>query len=201
MADKSIKIGMLGNVIHKQVVKEKQSSLVATVSVMESDGMLNDVTPTVEKEKQSSLEDTTGLGSFPPLPIQVNTSAGNALGKSSYANAAGKPSGKKLNIRTLFTPRGNGIDVVVPVDSIRAVSEQFANSAYGFFLGKKVAYPVVANYHPDKNLLKEDVSTVPVWVKLYGVPVTAFSNDGLSAIATKLGTPLMLHSFTSDMYM
>ncbi|GKB36908.1 hypothetical protein Tco_0881850 [Tanacetum coccineum] len=57
-----------------------------------------------------------------------------------------KPSGKKLNIRTLFTPRGNGIDVVVPVDSIRAVSEQFANSAYGFFLGKKVAYPVVANY-------------------------------------------------------
>ncbi|GKC84880.1 ARID DNA-binding domain-containing protein [Tanacetum coccineum] len=53
----------------------------------------------------------------------------------------------------------------------------------------------------DKNLLKEDVSTVPVWVKLYGVPVTAFSNDGLSAIATKLGTPLMLHSFTSDMYM
>ncbi|GJY63624.1 hypothetical protein Tco_0465084 [Tanacetum coccineum] len=103
MADKSVKIGMLGNVIRKQVVKEKQSSLVATVSVMESDGMLNDVTPTVEKEKQSSLEDTTGLGSFPPLPIQVNTSAGNALGKSSYANAAGKPSGKKLNIRTLFT--------------------------------------------------------------------------------------------------
>ncbi|GJR29647.1 RNA-directed DNA polymerase, eukaryota, reverse transcriptase zinc-binding domain protein [Tanacetum coccineum] len=36
-------------------------------------------------------------------------------------------------------------------------------------IGKLVAYPVVANY-----------------VKLYGVPVTAFSEDGLSAIATKL---------------
>ncbi|GKC10187.1 hypothetical protein Tco_1001797 [Tanacetum coccineum] len=93
----------------------------------------------------NSLEDTTGLGSFPPLPTQVNTSAGT-LSKSSYANAAGKPSGKKLNIHTLFTPGGNGIDVVVPVESIRAVSERFANSAYGFFLGKKVAYPVVANY-------------------------------------------------------
>ncbi|GJU58103.1 retrotransposon protein, putative, ty1-copia subclass [Tanacetum coccineum] len=55
--------------------------------------------------------------------------------------------------------------------------------------------------HLDENLLKEDVSTVLVWVKLHGVPVTAFSEDGLSAIATKLGTPLMLDSYTSDMCM
>ncbi|GJZ00857.1 hypothetical protein Tco_0518286 [Tanacetum coccineum] len=64
---------------------------------------------------------------------------------------------------------GNGIDVVVSVDSIRAISERFANTAYGFFLGKKLAYLVVANY-----------------VKLYGVLVTAFSEDDLSAIPTKL---------------
>nr|GEU82982.1 hypothetical protein [Tanacetum cinerariifolium] len=72
--------------------------------------------------------------------------AGNALGKSWYDNITGKPSGKKVNVRTLFTPEGNGIDVVIPVDSIRAISARFANTAYGFFLGKKVAYPVVANY-------------------------------------------------------
>ncbi|GJW82298.1 hypothetical protein Tco_0146273 [Tanacetum coccineum] len=35
-------------------------------------------------------------------------------------------------------------------------------------------------------------------VKLHGVPVTAFSEDGLSATATKLDTPLMLDSYTSD---
>nr|GEZ92186.1 hypothetical protein [Tanacetum cinerariifolium] len=45
---------------------------------------------------------------------------------------------------------------------------------------------ILKKWHPDVNLLKEDVSTVPVWVKLYGVPVTAFSGDGLSVIATKL---------------
>nr|GEU96956.1 hypothetical protein [Tanacetum cinerariifolium] len=116
---------------------------------------------------------------------------------------------------------------VVLMDSIRAISERFANTAYDFFLGKKVAYPVVANYfngridamlengpwfirnnplilkkwHPDENLLKEDVSTVLVSVKHHGVPVTAFNEDGLSAIATKLGTPLMLDSYTSDMCM
>ncbi|GKE61094.1 beta-caryophyllene synthase [Tanacetum coccineum] len=175
--------------------------------------------------------------------MQVTTSAGNAPGKYSFANVTGKPSGKKLNIRTLFTSEGNGIDVVVLVESIRAISDRFSNTTYGFFLGKWVAYPVVDNYvrntwgkyglarsmfssstglfsfqfstmeglkamlenglwfirnnplllkkwHPNENLLKEDVSTVSVWVKLYGVPVTAFSNDGLNAIATKLGTPV-----------
>ncbi|GJS80903.1 retrotransposon protein, putative, ty1-copia subclass, partial [Tanacetum coccineum] len=193
----------------------------------------------VEKEKLCSLEDTSVMGSFPPLPTQVTTSASNAPGKSSYANITGKPSGKKVNVRTLFTPEGNRIDVLVLVDSIHAINKRFANIAYSFFLGKKVAYPVVANYvrntcgkyglirsifssstrlfsfqfssmdglyamlengpwfirnnplifkkwHPDKNLLKEDVSIVPVLVKFHGVPVTAFSEDGLSAIATKL---------------
>nr|GEV56215.1 probable receptor-like protein kinase At1g49730 [Tanacetum cinerariifolium] len=41
---------------------------------------------------------------------------------------------------------GNGIDVVVPVESIRAISERFVNTAYGYFLGKRAAYPVVAKY-------------------------------------------------------
>ncbi|GJU08959.1 hypothetical protein Tco_1125389 [Tanacetum coccineum] len=146
---------------------------------------------------------------------------------------------------------GNGIDVAVPVESIRAISERFVNMAYGFFLRNRVAYPVVVKYFrntwgkyglvksmlnssiglflfqfssmdgldsrlenwlwfihnnplnlkkwkPDVNLLKEDVVNVPFWVKLHGVPMTAFSEDGLSAIATKLGTPLMLDSYTSD---
>ncbi|GJY47368.1 cytokinin dehydrogenase 3-like protein [Tanacetum coccineum] len=210
------------------------------------------VTPSVvdmtgEMEKQNSLDDNTVLESFPPLSTPVTTEAGNAPGKSSYANVTGKPSGKKLNVRTLFTSGGNGID-------IRAISDRFANTAYGFFLGKRVAYPVVANYvrntsgkyglvrsmfssstrlfsfqfssmdgldamlengpwfirnnplilkkwHPDENLLKEDVNTILIWVKLHGVPVTAFSDDGLSAITTKLGTPLMLDSYTADMCM
>nr|GEW93462.1 hypothetical protein [Tanacetum cinerariifolium] len=62
---------------------------------------------------------------------------------------------------------------------------------------KQPAYP--EEMGPDENLLKEDVSIVPVWVKLHDAPVTAFSEDGLSAISTKLDTYLMLDSYTSDM--
>ncbi|GJX26113.1 cytokinin dehydrogenase 3-like protein [Tanacetum coccineum] len=142
------------------------------------------VSPSVDETVAKDKLTPTSLGSVLPLPTQVTPSAGNAPGKSSYANITGKPSGKKVNVRTLFTPESNGIDVAVPVDSICAISERFANTTYGFFLGKK-----------------EDVSTVPFWVNLHGVPVTAFSEYSLSAIATKLGTPLMLDSYTSDMCM
>ncbi|GKE39619.1 hypothetical protein Tco_1463024 [Tanacetum coccineum] len=179
------------------------------------------VTPSVvdimmEKEKIISFEDTTVPESFPLLTTPVTTPAGNAPGKSPYANITRKPSRKKVNVRTLFTPGGNGIDVVVPVDSIRDISERFANTAYGFFLGKKVAYLVVANYvrntwgkyglvrsmfSSSTGLLSFQFSSMDgldamlengrceycsIWVKLHGVPVTAFSEDGLSAIATKL---------------
>nr|GEU75405.1 retrovirus-related Pol polyprotein from transposon TNT 1-94 [Tanacetum cinerariifolium] len=71
----------------------------------ESDGILNDATSLVTEEEvvSSSVVDETGT-----------TTAGNTPGKSSYANVTGKPSGTKVNFRTLFTPRGNGIDVVFP---------------------------------------------------------------------------------------
>ncbi|GJX69155.1 beta-caryophyllene synthase [Tanacetum coccineum] len=235
-----VKDGVVPSVDSRNIAKEVESPSV--------------VDKTVEKDRQSSLMDISGLGSYPLLPTQETITTGNAPGKSSYANVTGKLSGKKLNISTLFTPGANEIDVVVSVGFIRAISDRFANTAYGFFLGKRVAYPVVANYvrntwgkygiarskfsssiglfsfqfssmdgldvmlengpwfirnnplilkiwHPDENLLKEDVSTIPVWVKLHGVPVTAFSDNGLSVIATKLGTPLMLDSYTSDMCM
>ncbi|GJV48949.1 pyruvate, phosphate dikinase, chloroplastic [Tanacetum coccineum] len=173
-------------------VKEKNKDVVAKHGV--SPSVFEE--PMV-KEKQSSLVDTsilivenTDLRSYPPLPTQGSTPTGNT-----------------------------------PLESMRVVSERFTNRTYGFFFGKRVAYPVVANYlygwfecnackwsmvfrnhplilkkwNPDVNLLKEDVGNVPVWVKLHGVPITAFSEDGLSSIATKFGTSLMLDSYTSDM--
>nr|GEY87459.1 zinc finger, CCHC-type [Tanacetum cinerariifolium] len=48
---------------------------------------------------------------------------------------------------------------------------------------------------------EEDAGNVSDWVKLHDVPLTAFSEDGLSAIATKLSMLLMLDSYTSNMCM
>ncbi|GJS38889.1 hypothetical protein Tco_0563932 [Tanacetum coccineum] len=81
------------------------------------------------------------------LGTTTNASLGSKTGHVSYAKLLnGEPSRKSVNFRTFIAPRGNGADVAIPLESIQAISERFTNSAYGFFLGKRVAYPVVGNY-------------------------------------------------------
>ncbi|GJR30484.1 retrotransposon protein, putative, ty1-copia subclass [Tanacetum coccineum] len=104
-------------------VKEKSKVVVSKDGVSPSV-----IVETVVKEKQSSLVDTSipnveksGLGSYQPLPTPGSTPVGN-------------------------TPRMSSVDIVVPVKSIRVISERFVYTGYGFFLGKRVAYLIVANY-------------------------------------------------------
>ncbi|GJU00958.1 retrovirus-related pol polyprotein from transposon TNT 1-94 [Tanacetum coccineum] len=52
---------------------------------------------------------------------------------------------------------------------------------------------------PNISLKLGVVTKVPVWVKLYNVLVVAYSEDGLSLIATQIGKPIMLDAFTSSM--
>ncbi|GKE63999.1 putative reverse transcriptase domain-containing protein, partial [Tanacetum coccineum] len=167
--------------------------------------------PSIDQTNKADNSNGTNIGNAYPntsnIPINIydsptmdpNNYGPIISGPTSYARVTGEPSRKSVNFRTLITLTGNGGDLFVPLESIRAISERFVNTAYGFFLGKRVAYPVVANYNPYVNLMKEDVDNVLVWVKLHGVPVTAFSEDGLSVIATKLGTHLMFDSYTADM--
>ncbi|GJW25166.1 retrovirus-related pol polyprotein from transposon TNT 1-94 [Tanacetum coccineum] len=159
-----------------------EDTLVGVASVVLEGVIPSMVDMTVETEKLSSLNDTTVMGSFPPLYMLGTTMAGNAPGKSLYANITGKPSRKKVNAHTLFTHGGNGIDVVVLVDSIRVISERFANTAYGSSTGLlsfqfssidgldamlengpwfiRNNQLILKKWHLDENLLKEDVSTV-----------------------------------------
>ena len=59
--------------------------------------------------------------------------------------------------------------------------------------------PIFLNkWSPFVSLTKEDLSKVPVWVKMYDVVLAAYTSDALSMIATKLGTPMMLYSYTSN---
>nr|GEX87745.1 hypothetical protein [Tanacetum cinerariifolium] len=160
---------------------------------------------TMEKDKPSFVEDTTVLGSFPPLPTPVTTSAGNASGKSSYANITvndlliqimvflekkvaypvvanyvRNTCGKYGIIRSMFSS-STGL-FSFQFSSIDGLDAMLENGPW--FIQNNLL--ILKKWHPDENLLKEDVSIVPVWVKLHGVHVTAFSEDGLSAIATKL---------------
>ncbi|GJT85211.1 zinc knuckle CX2CX4HX4C containing protein [Tanacetum coccineum] len=49
------------------------------------------------------------------------------------------------------------------------------------------------------RLCKEELTRIPVWVKIHDVPIQVFSEDGLSIIASQIGKPIMLDSYTSSM--
>ncbi|GJW36320.1 putative reverse transcriptase domain-containing protein [Tanacetum coccineum] len=170
-------------------VKEKNGNILNKEAV--KDGAI----PSVTVAYGNTQEDNVGLSSTGPLASESGPDASFA----SLLKGTSKPIRKKLIFCTLFTPGGNGIDVVVLVESINAISERFVNTACGFFLGNSSTglfsfqfssieglnamlendlwfirnNPLILKkWHPDVNLLKEDV-----------------------------GTPLMLDSYTSDMCM
>ncbi|GJW63854.1 hypothetical protein Tco_0115738 [Tanacetum coccineum] len=145
-----------------------------------------------------------------------------------------------------------GARVAIPLEAVEEVRSRFANTLYGYFIGKRLAFPLVENYvkntwakfglkrimldgdfflfqfeskegmnkviesgpwliklvplilniwTPNTVLKKEEVKHAPVWVKLYNVPVVAYSEVGLSLITTQIGKPIMLDSYTSSMCM
>lgn len=60
--------------------------------------------------------------------------------------------------------------------------------------------PIILNkWSPTARLTKDNHKSIPVWVKMHDVPMAAFTADGLSIIATKIGNPLMLDSYSSTM--
>ncbi|GJZ76381.1 putative reverse transcriptase domain, reverse transcriptase zinc-binding domain protein [Tanacetum coccineum] len=114
-------------------------------------------------------------------------------------------------------------DIVLPKSAIDSVSNRYANSLVGCFVGKSIAFPIVQNYVTNtwgqfglQNVMKSDngvflfmfaskvglekeVTKVLVWIKLCKIPLVAYSEDGLSLIATQVGKPIMLEAFTSYM--
>ncbi|GKD37336.1 retrovirus-related pol polyprotein from transposon TNT 1-94 [Tanacetum coccineum] len=77
----------------------------------------------------------------------TDNSASIRSGPTLYAKLVTCESSRKsVNFCTLIAPVGNGVDAAIHLESIRAISEEFANTAYSFFFGKWIAYLVVANY-------------------------------------------------------
>ncbi|GKB24701.1 zinc knuckle CX2CX4HX4C containing protein [Tanacetum coccineum] len=47
---------------------------------------------------------------------------------------------------------------------------------------------ILRKWTPNVNIMMEDVCNIPVWEKFHDIPIIVFTEDGLSAIATKLGS-------------
>ncbi|GJZ15237.1 sodium/hydrogen exchanger 6 [Tanacetum coccineum] len=119
-----------------------------------------------------------------------------------------------------------GVDISMPRRVMENVSTRFENTLYGYFIGKRLAFPVV-EYYVKNNWAKfglkrimlnakgffffkfesrvglENVleggpraSHIPIWVKLHDVPLEVFDEEGISILGSHLGKPIMLDAYT-----
>ncbi|GJU45787.1 reverse transcriptase domain, reverse transcriptase zinc-binding domain protein [Tanacetum coccineum] len=116
---------------------------------------------------------------------------------------------------------GGSARVVIHIVAVEEVSAQFTNTLYGYFIRKRLAFPLVENYVKNtwakfglKRVMLDDefflfqfetkegmdkIENAPVWVKLHHVPIVAYLEVGLSLITTQIGRHIMLDSYTSSM--
>ncbi|GJV49229.1 hypothetical protein Tco_1439441 [Tanacetum coccineum] len=85
---------------------------------------------------------------------------------------------------------------LMPNKSVEVVN---VNSATHADMGRFPSMSEIHGIYPLASVNEESLNDAGTKVERHGVHVTTFSKDGLSAIATKLGTPLMSDSYTSDM--
>ncbi|GKB33980.1 putative ribonuclease H-like domain-containing protein [Tanacetum coccineum] len=176
---------------------------------------------------EDTTKDTVVVSPVRAKPV-LSSSGGHAvekvIGSRNNKGTQEENVGQTPIISTVDPNLDTSADVAVPLESNIAISQRFGNTAYGFFLGKRVAYPVVANcvrntwgkYRLVKSILNSSIGLFffqfnsmdgldaflengPWFIR--NNPLILKNEDGLNVIATKLGTPLMLDSYTYDMCM
>ncbi|GJU00696.1 ribonuclease H-like domain-containing protein [Tanacetum coccineum] len=132
----------------------------------------------------------------PCKSVDINTKS------TSYAGAAGASAKDQPNVNSNFRTFGadlvfDGVNVSIP----RKVVEKAGLEAVlegGPWLIRKSPI-IIKKWSMDTRLLKEELTRILIWVKLHDVPIQVFEEDGISLIATFIGKPVMLDSYTSSM--
>ncbi|GKB91554.1 RNA-directed DNA polymerase, eukaryota, reverse transcriptase zinc-binding domain protein [Tanacetum coccineum] len=180
---------------------------------------------------------TTETNSDTPIVQSVDIN----VKPNSYAGAAGASNVNQPKDHVNFRPMVaenvfDGVNISIPRKVVKKVSIRFENTLYGYFIGKRMAFPVVEYYarnnwgkHRLKRIMmnakgffffkfdtraglekvleegpwmirnspiilkkwsmktslqKEELTRIPIWVKLHDVPIQVFEEDGISLIAT-----------------
>ncbi|GJU16875.1 zinc knuckle CX2CX4HX4C containing protein [Tanacetum coccineum] len=124
----------------------------------------------------------------------------------SYVEAAGasssKPSTGKANFHHLvFDNVFDGVqlsilmNVVHTFDSIKGLEDVLESGTWMI----RNSPIILKKWTMNTRSCKEELTLIQVWVKIHDVSIQVFLEDGISLIASQIGKPIMLHSFTSSM--
>ncbi|GKA31872.1 hybrid signal transduction histidine kinase M, partial [Tanacetum coccineum] len=207
---------------------EGVSSTSVSYPIATSNVINNDATPTVDTNIGEGLSANDGIHAGSPniidtgtilyftlvspmsSSLNANKNRGSKGGTepvnevpSSYATKLRPTSSTKANLRK--------IEANIPQDAdydfwltLALVHEFSSNEGVDSVLrdGPWMIHgiPIFLNkWSPSVSLLKEELSHVPVWVKFHDVSLVAYTSDVLSLMVTKIGTSMMLDSYTNSM--
>ncbi|XP_024978939.1 uncharacterized protein LOC112516149 [Cynara cardunculus var. scolymus] len=172
---------------------------------------------------------------------------------NSYAHVI-SGSKKHANENFRFIPNLNenvNSPIDIPVSVVKKSCETYAKTLCGYFVGKRLPFPVVRfyasklwsqygiedvllnghgiflfkfsstdgiqkvidngpwtlknvpifiqNWRPGLNLNSNLHDKIPLWVRIHDIPYDAWNDEGLSHIASKIGIPLAMDSWTANM--
>nr|GEX61537.1 hypothetical protein [Tanacetum cinerariifolium] len=123
--------------------------------------------------------------------VHTSMENNNASQKSSYANVDAMHCNVTNKLETVPTFFENGNEVVHEDD----MSNVFEQSPW-LVNGKPL---VVQKWDPNMNIVKSEPKSIPTWVKMYNVPLEAWNVKGISAIASRVGKPVMMDQVTANM--
>ncbi|GJT38631.1 hypothetical protein Tco_0938496 [Tanacetum coccineum] len=177
-----------------------------------------DVIPCKVSYADDSINLNVDESTIPSDPIVQSVDINKS---TSYAGVAGGSAKDQPNVNSNFRtlvadPVFDGVNISIPRKVVEKVSTRFEHTLYGYFIGKRMAFPVVEYYARNKlgetcvKRFMNDSKTGFFFFKfdsragleavLEGGPwLILFGDDGISLIATFIGKPVMLDSYTSSM--
>ncbi|GJR87939.1 zinc knuckle CX2CX4HX4C containing protein [Tanacetum coccineum] len=251
-----IDVGKHDELLSELTNEDRMETLEALGSICNSikvDRNNADVIPCKVSYADDSINLNVDESTIPSDPIVQSVDINKS---TSYAGVAGGSAKDQPNVNSNFRtlvadPVFDGVNISIPRKVVEKVSTRFEHTLYGYFIGKRMAFPVVEYYarnnwakhglkrimmnskgffffkfdsragleavleggpwlirkspiilkkwSMDTRLLKEELTRIPIWVKLHDVPIQVFEEDGISLIATFIGKPVMLDSYTSSM--
>ncbi|GKD72550.1 zinc knuckle CX2CX4HX4C containing protein, partial [Tanacetum coccineum] len=188
------------------------------VILNESDSMPKGV-PLVKALNDLNMPGMVSLSDPIVQSMDINTKS------RSYAGAAGASDKDQPKVNSNFHPLVadlvfDGVNISIPLKVVEKAKhglKRIMMNNKGFFFFKfdsragleaileggplliRKSPIILKKWSMDTTLLKEELTRISIWVKLHDVPIQVFKEDGISLIATFIGKPFMLDSYTSSM--
>nr|GEX92868.1 zinc knuckle CX2CX4HX4C [Tanacetum cinerariifolium] len=178
-----------------------------------------DDNPSVKTSPNVPNADDNMASKLSPSDLIIQSVDINTISKS-YAGAAGASTKDQPKVISNFRPLVvdpvyNGVNISIPCKVVEKGKHGLKRIMKGFFFFKfdsrakleavleggpwmiRKSQIILKKWSMGTSLLKEELTRIPIWVKLHDVPLQVFEEDGISLIATYIGKPVMHDSYTN----